>query len=235
MLRLQKSNEKYQIYSSDRYIGTVQLYDNPYHLTNCYLHLELKELNHSIGASLFAELKKITHRPLQIMIDSTETSTLAFLTASGFECRRKCYEIEVRFTDYTGGKTSLPLSHCQVGDADYMQSCQLLFDHYVATHKSINPWTADFQTFCSTLPNEVIYVKKGNSLSAAFIEGNEIAYTCGSNKLDFEQFLHCLVSAMFSQYETICFECDHCDWPMMLLKSLFNVHCENSFDTYVLD
>ena len=236
MLRFQELDGRYQVYQDKRFAGSVQLYDDPIHRKNCYVELYLDKLNTSISAELFCELGKIVGRPLQIMVSSRNTTMIEFLLAGGFQCKRKCYEVEATLVDYVGGQSEIPLAHCFTGEADYETACKLMYNHYIDTHKAINPWTADYKTFCENMPAEVIYAKHNDKpIAIAFIEGNEIAYVCGTDKQIFADFAQCLTAFMLAKHGTICFECDDCDWAAMMLKSMFNDLDETSYDTYVYD
>ena len=236
MLTLQRTDDTYIAYQNDCRIGSLRLYDNPHHMRNCYVKLELDELNTEISAELFQELRKIAGRPLQFMVDSDDAELIAFLLSGGFVCRRKCYEVEAGKVDYIGGQVDAPLEYCRVGEPDYEAACRMLFEHYKETHKAVNPWTADYETFCDALPEDVIYSKQGGEIvSVAFVEENEIAYVCGVDKNSFAEFARSLACAMLEKHETICFESDDCDWATMLLRSLFKNQEETSYDTYVYD
>lgn len=236
MLTLQRMDDTYIVYQNERRIGSLRLYDNPNHMRNCYVKLELDELNTEISAELFQELRKIAGRPLQVMVDSDNAEFISFLICGGFGCRRKCYEVEAGKVDYIGGQVDAPLEYCRVGEPDYEAACRMLFEHYKETHKAVNPWTADYETFCSELPEEVVCYKQGGEIvSLAFVEENEVAYVCGADEECFAKFARSLVCAMLDKYETICFESDDCDWAAMLLKSLFKNQEETSYDTYIYD
>lgn len=236
MLRFQELDGRYQVYQDERFTGSVQLYDNPRHMKNCYVKLELEKLDISISAELFCKLGEIAGRPLQAMVSSLNTTMIEFLLAGGFQCKRKCYEVEATRADYVGGQSEIPMEHCFSGEADYEMACKLMYNHYVATHKAVNPWTADYNTFCEDMPTEVIYAKHdGKPVAIAFVDGNEIAYVCGMGKQIFADFAQCLTAFMLAKHEMICFECDDCDWAAMTLKSMFNNLKETSYNTYVYD
>ena len=236
MLTLQRTDDTYIVYQDERRISSLCLYDNPHHMRNCYVKLELDELNTEISAELFQELRKIAGRPLQFMVDSDDAELIAFLLSGGFVCRRKCYEVEAGIEDYIGGQTDAPLEYCRVGEPDYEVACRMLFEHYKETHKAVNPWTDDFETFCGELPTDVICSKQdGEIVGLAFVEENEIAYVCGADEKDFAEFARSFVCDMLEKYKTICFESDDCDWAAMLLRSLFKNQEETSYDTYVYD
>ena len=236
MLTLQRTDDTYIVYQDERRISSLCLYDNPHHMRNCYVKLEVDELNTEISAELFQELRKIAGRPLQVMVDSDDSELIAFLLSGGFTCRRKCYEVEAGLEDYIGGQANVLLEPFHIGEADYEQACRMLFEHYTETHKAVNPWTADYETFCGKLPEEVVCYKQGGEIvSLAFVEGNEIAYVCGADEECFAEFARSLVCAMLNKYETLCFESDDCDRAAMSLRSLFQNQEEISYDTYVYD
>ena len=236
MMTLQRMDDTYIVYQNEWRIGSLCLYDNPHHMRHCYVKLELDELDTEISAELFTELSKIAGRPLQVMVDSDDVELIAFLLAGGFTCRRKCCEVEAGIEDYIGGQANVLLEPFHIGEADYEQACRMLFEHYTETHKAVNPWTADYETFCSELPEEVVCYKQGGEIvSLAFVEENEIAYVCGADEKGIADFARSLVCAMLDKYETICFESDDCDWAAMLLRSLFKNQEETSYDTYVYD
>jgi len=236
MLTLQRTDDTYIAYQNDCRIGSLRLYDNPHHMRNCYVKLELDELNTEISAELFQELRKIAGRPLQFMVDSDDAELIAFLLAGGFVCRRKCNEVEADIKDYIGGQADAPLEHFRIGEPNYEKACRMLFAHYAETHKAVNPWTEDYETFCDALPEDVIYSKQGAEIvSVAFVEENEIAYVCGVDKNSFAEFARSLVCAMLENHKTIFFESDDCDWAAMLLRSLFKNQEDTSYDTYVYD
>ena len=236
MLTLQRTDDTYIVYQNERRIGSLQLYDNPHHMRNCYVKLKLDDMNTQISAELFKELRRVTDRPLQVMADSDDTALIVFLLAGGFTCRRKCYEVEAGIDDYIGGRDIVPLERCRIGELDYKQACRMLFEHYTETHKAVNPWTADYETFCGDLPEDAICSKQdGEIVCLAFVEESEIAYVCGADEKCFAEFARSLVCAMLNKYETLCFESDDCDRAAMLLKSLFENQEETSYDTYVYD
>lgn len=233
-LKLKKYESGYVICVENSCIGTVQFYDNPFHMQNCYLKIKLTYSDNKFSARLFKELKREAGRPLQVMISSADVSLAEFLKAGGFVCKRKCYEVKATVNDFVGRKTDMRLFSCQAGDNEYDIACKMMFDYYALTHKSVNPCTADFQSFCRSLPAEVIFAEKKSAItSLAFIDKNEIAYVCGSDKSHFQSFACNLVSKIFEKYGEVVFESDNCDWAATSLMKLFKNQSETSIDTYV--
>ena len=234
MVTLELTDGKYRVDWDGRAIGTVRLYDNPYHLKNCYVELELAELDCKISAELFEKLRTIAARPLQAMTDSDDGAMVDFLTAGGFQRRRRCFEVEACAADYIGGASGTELYFTRPGEPEYAQCCWMMFDHYVQTHDAVNPWTAGFAEFCRALPAKAAYARQNGEIAAlAFLEENEIAYVCGADEQCFGAFARSLVSYLLGQYETVLFESDDCDWAAMLLKKMFRNQNEASYDTYV--
>lgn len=234
MILKEKSENAYTVLYKGADVGTVVLSRNPYHKANCYVKPELNCFDPQLSKELFAKLKEIVHCPLQVMAESDDIPLTAFLTADGFICKRKCYEVEAGLSDYIGSIKNTPPCRTIAGESEYEQACRQMFEHYVATHETINPWTNDYEFFRKELPETAHYAENASEIIAcAFVEDNEIAYVCGKDKNHFKDFSQCLLSHMLSQYETVCFESDDCDWAAMTLRSLFKNLNESSYDTYV--
>lgn len=236
MVIIEKSGGKYGIFHQGKPVGTITLYDNPYHRKNCYVTLDMEALDKSMSGEMFRRLRDIAGRPLQMMVSSDDAALTDFLLAGGFICKRKCYEVEAGMADYIGKTGNIPLYCSTTGETEYEQSCRLMYDHYVASHEKINPWTAGFEAFCRELPQKVIYTKIGTEITnLAFVEDSEIAYVYGKDSRFFKEFAQNLATSMLTRYETICFESDDCDWTAMQLRALFQNQKETSYDTYVYD
>lgn len=235
MITLRQAEKNLVALWNGSYIGTILLYDNPFHIKNCYVKLDMESLDTEFSTELFERLKEIANRSLQVMVDSDQTVLTEFLIAGGFRCKRKCYEVEAGPEDYIGGREDLKLLRFSVGTPNYEEACRMMFHHYVATHEAISPWTADYLTFCEDMPKTVICAKTdGEIVSAAFVEENEIAYVCGRDERQFAYFARALITDMLAEYGTVCFESDDCDRVAMILKSMFIRQKETSFDTYIL-
>lgn len=234
MLTIQKQDNKCSVSYNGQQLGIVEIFDNPCHMTNCYVKLNMKHLDISISAELFEKLKALAGRPLQAMVDSTDMEAVTFLTAGGFIRKRRCYGTKACLADYVGGRADLKICSAFAGDPDYELCCSNMYRYYVDTHKAINPWTADYAAFCTKLPGRAVYAKMEDHIaSLAFIEENEIAYVCGNDKDYFSYFAQALASSMLADHKSIFFESDDCDWAAMTLKSLFVNQDEASFDTYI--
>lgn len=226
------------VYVNDIVIGSMELYSNPYHTRNQYVKLNLEHFVYDtqISAEIFGKLFDSIGGPLQIMADSDNLPLTTFLTAGGFVCKRKCYEVEAEAENYIGTLRGGDILQTQKGEAEYDLCCKMLYERYAETHRAINPLTADFETFASDLPDDVFYQREGNLISCfAFVEKNEIAYVYGRDNGSFLPFAEILVSKLLNRYQTVCFEADDCDQTAKQLKTLFTDQSESSFDTYVYD
>lgn len=228
-------DDKLNIYIDDTYIGNIIYSINPYHNGHFYLKLQLQQYDTGVAKELFDLISKKLDKPLQIMILSEEKDVISFIQKAGFNCKRKCYEVDASVQDYIGKKTKEMLSFALVGDALYERCCEIIFDRYISTHKGINPWTGTKEEFFTLLPKTVFYEMDNETIrNLAFVEDNEIAYVYGEDKNKFVSFMQKLIIEMFEQNETIVFEADDCDEYAMELKRLFRNQTEGSFDTYIL-
>ena len=236
MIKIEQVNEnRYSISQGEHKLGIIQTYSNLFHNQNCYLKLELHNFDLKIAKELFTELMQKILQPMQIMIASDESRVIAFLEKGGFVCKRKCYDVEMRIEDYIGDNfASNTIQWCENNSVEYKKVCELMYVYYAQTHENISPLTVDFQTFLTMLPTKAIYEQIENEIiHAAFIEENEIAYVCTKDKVGFVPFMNAAVRQLFTEYESITFECDDCDWATMELLSLFDVEVNESYNTYI--
>ena len=152
MITLHKKNNLYQVQTNGQSLGVIEISRNPYHAANCYLKIELNRLEPSLGRQLWPQLRELAGRPLQVMVDASDIAMTHFLSASGFVCKRTCYEVDASVDDYAGGTADVKLFHCEAGQADYEACCQMLYRWYLDTHQAVNPWTAGYEDFCAKLP-----------------------------------------------------------------------------------
>ena len=93
-----QGDHRYNIYRAGQDIGCITVSNNPYHNQHCYLNLGLTQFDPAIAKELFFLLRRELGRPLQVMVYSWEDRH-GFLTAGGFERRRRCFELEVTASD----------------------------------------------------------------------------------------------------------------------------------------
>lgn len=235
MLDIQLYSEGLTIYKGQECLGNIQFYQNPYHGHRVYLNLQLTAYPSEYAEPVFQYLMTIYPQGLQVMLPSRSQEQIDFLLAGGFRCVRKCYEVELTPSTYQSPLVAAGFQEAGRGEEAFATCAALIYQHYQETHRTINPWTAGFDTFQSLLPDWVLYERVGPAIrSLAFIDGNEIAYVWGVDMSGFKGFLTQVVSHLFQSNETICFEADDGDpWAMCLL-GLCRQRPQESWDTYLL-
>lgn len=237
---VQQDSHRYNVYRADQDIGCICVSTNPYHNRNLYLDLALTQYDPVIAKELFSLLRRELSKPLQVITDSRKNRH-GFLTAGGFERRRRCYELEVSPTDLIVPLHASTELHAAVkGSPIYAACCELLYAHYCETHAPVSPLTIDADAFCTNLPETVICCfADGKPVHYAFVEpdesGFEIAYASTTHPGTFSDFVHALIHALFQESDILTMECDDCDPAAMTLRSLFRTSPDESYDTYILD
>ena len=235
-----QGDHRYNIYRSGKDIGCITVSDNQYHSTHRYLNLGLDQYDPVIAKELFFLLHQELEQSLQVMLYSTP-EMYNFLTSGGFLRRRRCYEIEVTSSDLAAPLTpSVELRTVQNGSALYNTCCDFLYSYYSATHEAVSPLTVTQEVFCANLPETVVCcVEGGKPVHYAFIEpdeiGYEIAYVGSTDVSSFTGFAHTLVHELFHKCDSLTAECDDTDPAAMQLIRLFNISCDESYDTYILE
>ncbi len=220
---------RYSVLVQGSPVGTVECGFGQFHAKTCHLTLRLDKPDPHWAQPLFDQLQRAVQSPLQIGLSSADTEMADFLTAGGFQRKRRCYEVEARRPDWVPQPT-VPLFPTAKGSPEYGKICRLYYTYYAQTHEAVSPLTASFADFCGQLPG-VAYCTE-NLSHYAFVEGNEIAYI-GSTGGDIRPFVHSLIEILFADYDTIFFESDDCDEAAMTLKNAFQAECTESFDTYI--
>lgn len=200
----------------------MNIHRKTFHSGHLYLDIDDCEVD-TLLPSVFETLMAQEGKPLQVGVSSDRSRLVALLRQSGFELKRRCYEMDVTASDLA---VSLP--H---GRLRFMRGKDV---PALPGYAAVNPLTCPQEAFYGVLPKTAVYAGCERAIvSAAFIEENEIAYVCSSNARGFMEFAASLVSGLFERYGRIVFEADDTDWAAMQLKSLF-VHRDGvSFDTYV--
>lgn len=233
-----QGDHRYNIYQSGEDIGCITLSDNQYHNTHRYLDLGFEQYDPSIAKELFSLLRRELGQPLQVMLYSTP-EVHNFLTAGGFERKRRCFELEVASSDLAVPPTpTVELHTAQKGSVLYNSCCDLLYAYYSATHETVSPLTVTQEVFCTNLPETVVCcVEDGKPVHFAFIEpdevGYEIAYVGTTDLSSSSGFMQTLVYELFQKCNSLTAECDDTDPAAMQLMSLFNTSIDASYDTYI--
>lgn len=232
---VKKTDSKtYEILHDQKLLGTISPYQNEFHNTCVYLKIKL---NSFPNFSPFEKIKKIEDKPLQVMIESSETELIKYLTSNGFECKRHCFCPKFTKTDLKDKlQSDYPIHYFSSEDSIYQKCCQLLYQHYIEISKPVSPYTADYETFIENIPNDGFYSLDKNKQvnNVIFIENNEIAYVSSINKETCPAFCQSVLKRIFSKYDQTFFEADEeTDWCTMTLLHLFNYDYQESFNTYI--
>ncbi len=217
------------VYQGNAPIGTIEIDSNPFHDQNAYLRFHLTIPEPRQAQSFFAQIQTVLQKPLQVIVSSQDLDLIDFLKAGGFTCRRKCLEMEVFPSDWTPPKNPNPFVTARRGTGEYEAQARNLYAYYAAVHEPVSPLTADFPAFLEKLPDTVWH--QGSHY--AFVEDNEIAYIGTSDIQSLRPFAQAVAAGLFAEYGSICLECDDCDPAAMVLRSLFSVKTEASYDTYL--
>lgn len=236
MVSLEIEQNEVSVFWDCALIGKIELYTNTYHIQNQYLKIDSSLFDSAISKELFWKLCNKLGKPLQVMVNSDRTDIIDFIVAGGFHLKRKCYEIEATAKNYAGTIRRTELSYARAGEKDYNDCCKLMYERYKETHKTVNPLTADYNTFICNFPKLVFYEKtEERIIHLAFMEENEIAYVFSKNETNFITFAETVISKVFAEYSSLYFEADDCDGTAMVLKSLFYADKGISCDTYIYD
>ena len=121
-------------------------------------------------------------------------------------------------------------------DGLYEETVIKAYNHYVETHKEINPLTVNMEAFRSVLPNDAyLQIDDDKIINYVFVEENELCYM-GSEKLStFDGFIYSIIKEVLRTNEDITFEADDTDEVAMKFKQLFNDKSTDSFNTYILN
>ncbi len=236
---MHQDGHRYTVYDSGEYIGCIDVSQNPYHNQHVYLSLELTRYDPSIATELFHILRIEWDHPLQVMLYASQPMH-HFLVSGGFERRRRCYELEVHFSDLAVPLADVvPLTRFSKQDAQYDVCCKMLYDYYCKTHRAVSPLTVDEESFCADLPDNVFcYMEEGKIIHFAFTqldeESYEIAYVGTIKPSAFHSFAQSLMTALFRERDCVIAECDDVDPAAMALKSLFRPTEKIPYDTYIL-
>lgn len=228
-ITLRPMENAFEVRLNGAFLGVIETRRNPFHGESCYLTLRLDRMECDWAEALFSALHARLGCPLQVMASSEERALADFLLAGGFVRKRRCFEMEVSRADLAAEPVPAALQQAEQGSPAYEKCAHLLYDHYARTHRAVNPLTASFEEFQEILPDTVLCA----SDHYAFVDENEIAYVGAGDMETFPAFLRGLLHEMFSQFETVCFECDDCDPAAMALRACFVTEEQESFDTYM--
>lgn len=220
----------------------MRIYENRFHNRHSYLEIEESEVA-ELTPELFDTIRKEQGKPLQVMLSSDNRRLIALLVRSGFQCKRRCYEMEARAEDRLVLRSDRlqaePILHSATrAQSEWKRCAQLIFQSYVAAHSAVNPLTASREEFFDILPDAVIFAvqPEGEIAHAAFIEADdilEIAYVGTSKLKEFTHFCDALLDRLFSHHRCIVLEADDTDRAATMLRRRFRHRDRPTFDTYV--
>lgn len=234
-----QGDNRYNVYSAGKDIGCLAVSQNSFHDQHAYLNLGLYEYDPAISRELFSRLRQELGRPLQVMCYFAKEMH-DFLTAGGFERKRRCYEVEATAADLIAPvQRTLPLELVQKGSAEYGACCELLYGYYQEVHRAVSPLTVNAEAFQAVLPEAAIcFLQEGRPVHAAFVEagetGYEVAYVCTACPWEFLPFAKSLLSELFQKRACLYMECDDCDFAAMEVKNLFRIPEGAPYDTYII-
>lgn len=225
----------YEVFADGVSIGTIRTHRNSYHGRNCYLKLELERMDFD-AAELFAGLYGEKQSPLHTMLPHPQQQAAEFLLRGGFGLRRRCFLMKVSQSDLIAPAAEGELLEYTKGSEEYDAACHLLYDQYARDHAAISPLTADFNTFCEKIPEQLVCRKEGDAIvQYAFLDENEVAYM-GSEALEgFRAFAEAVLAKLFLHCEQVEFEADDIDEVAMTMRGLFTTGDGFSLDTYTYD
>ena len=212
----------------------MEIYNNKFHDGHTYLDIEDYEVD-EIQSSDFEKIINEYHKPLQVMVSSSDRRLGCLLTQSGFQLMRRSFKVKFSASDMIVALSAKHqiLTESVKGEKDYFECAEIMYCFYRKTHYDVNPLTASLEEFMDVLPATVLYSREGCIEAAAFVENNEIAYMCANNLEAFGNFAPSLLDYMFGINKNIIFEADDTDWVATKLREMFVHKNEESCDTYV--
>ena len=225
----------YRVFLESRDIGMISFYKNKFHTSTRHFCMDLSTYDVGFAQEFGENMAALAHKSLQIMVESDQKEKICFLEAAGFQCKRKCYEIEVAETNLVNQiRPDLPIRQCYAGEPLYLACVKLLYHYYQDTHNEISPLTATFQEFSEVVPKMAYYIQEAGAIQQAiFVEDDELAYCCCLDEKKFGNFAAEVLGEMYSHYSNIFFEADDCDRAAMSLLGLFQINLPNSHNTYI--
>jgi hypothetical protein len=229
-------NGKYWLADGEKRLPAAEVYSNPMHARCAYVRLLTDELAPVMDAGLLPYIRAAEGRPLEAIVSADDAALCALLKASGFELKRRCYEMTARESDLKPGLPACAAPIEEAGAGEYDECCRLLWAHYRRTHAAVSPLTASYREFKKRLPRKAYFLRGERGVEcAAFTEENEIAYVCFSNEAAFHGFAVGVVRRLLAEHGELFFEADDTDPAAMALMRLFDRAPAEEYDTYILD
>ncbi|GAA3637664.1 hypothetical protein GCM10022297_15100 [Lactobacillus hamsteri] len=236
-MKLRKINpQTYELFENNQSFGTISTYRNLFHDSCIYLKFNLTKIP---TTSPFAEIRQHEQKSLQVMIESSQTEIINWISINGFKCKRRCFEAKVSTADLKHPiKSKLKILSFVATGPIYSNCCDFLYKYYKTTHELVSPLTASKNEFITEVPTRTGYYsldEHGQLSHVAFTENNEIAYLCSVDPTSCSGFIDSLLVKSFEKYQTIFFEADNTDWAASKLLGKFNYKKDESFNTYIYE
>lgn len=235
-----QGDRRYNVYRNGQDIGCVAVYcyecPEPY----CSLQLGLDEYDPAMAKELFSLLRRELGRPLQYTKVSDQ-KLQDFLTAGGFQRKRRSYEIDVSSADLAAPVCpAVALHAAEKGSALYDACCKQLYHDCRARQAAAKLPAEYLDDFYAGLPETLFCaLTDGSPIHYAFVTAEDFGCTVGSvgsgDLSTFIPFAQSLLYELFQKYPRLMAECADDDPAAMQLMGLFNIPLDWSVDAYVLE
>ncbi|HNZ50025.1 MAG TPA: hypothetical protein PLR16_02605 [Bacilli bacterium] len=210
------------------------VYDNIFHTNNQYLY-PIKQTFNNLNKTRIKAIKTHLNKPLQVMLESTETDIINNLLKLGFILKRETFEREFKKEDLIiHDYKQVDVKSFTRNSQEFEKIAKYAFDYYLETHQDINAFTGTFSDFVTIIPNKVIYQEENKKVkNLVFIDENELCYITSNDKNSFIDFALTVINKMFNEFESIMFEFDSTDKVAMILKKLFKENSNKTYKTFI--
>lgn len=130
----------------------MNIHRKTFHSGHLYLDIDDCEVD-TLLPSVFETLMAQEGKPLQVGVSSDRSRLVALLRQSGFELKRRCYEMDVTASDLAVSLPERPqcLATACAGTAAYDSCVEKMYRHYLDTHSAVNPLTCPQEAFYGVL------------------------------------------------------------------------------------
>lgn len=235
-----QGDRRYNVYRNGQDIGCIAVYDYECSEQHFSLQLGLDEYDPSIAKELFSLLRQELGRPLQYTAFS-EQKLHDFLTAGGFQRKRRCYEIDVSSADLAAPvRPAAALHAAKKGSALYDACCKQLYHDYRTIQKAAGLPAECLEDSCAGLAETVFCaLTDSKPIHYAFVTPEDFGYTIGyvgtGDLAAFADFIQSLLYELFQNCDRLMMECADDDPAAMQLMGQFSIPMDWSVDTYVLE
>ncbi|MGI6782530.1 MAG: hypothetical protein ACOX56_06955 [Acholeplasmataceae bacterium] len=235
--KLNNSYEKYHILEDNHLIGHFVAYDNKYHSNNKYISPLNETFNTLNDEQYIKAVKDYFNQPLQVVVDSKEKEIIKKLKELGFSLKRETFERTYYKKDFILKNIGLiEIEFYDKGSLEYEKAANIAYEHYLKTHKKVNPYTGTLEDFLEILPEQVIcQTHKNKIINLSFVDNNEFCYWASNERKSFETFAYTLIVYMFSRHDMIELEVDSTDYIARQIKAMFHDNNKDSIKTFIFE